>query len=200
MTDGVEHKSANSDTGLIEDMTRDTAGVTRKKNFLVRVITKEVVDPIRHATDHPDRVARGILVGTFVSVTPTFGIQMPIVSIIWLLFKPFKKLNFNLPLGLAMTWLTNYVTFLPYYFLIYMLGSLFLDIFMNVKTPMDYQQFSALWQPLLSAGFWDSFVNLMNILAMVGVRMLLGAIPFFITLPPLLYFLTLRYQKKLKNR
>lgn len=61
-------------------------------------------------------LARGLALGIFVAFTPTIGIQMIIVCALVLFFPG------NLPIALAVTWITNVATAAPIYFAEYKLG------------------------------------------------------------------------------
>ncbi len=67
-------------------------------------------------------VARGTALGLFVAFTPTIGIQMAL-SCVAVLFYPG-----NLPIALAICWLTNPVTAAPIYYAEYLFGAWLLGL------------------------------------------------------------------------
>lgn len=89
---------------------------------LGELLRTRVVDPIRNAQGSPEAIARGGALGMWVALTPTVGIQMPIVLV---LSVPFRA---NVPVGLAMCWITNPVTLIPFYFAFYWLGAQLLGL------------------------------------------------------------------------
>lgn len=66
-------------------------------------------------------VIRGVTLGIFIAFIP-----MPIQMALVLVFMPFFK--FNVPLGLAMCWLSNPFTMPPMYYMEYLTGSFLLGI------------------------------------------------------------------------
>jgi hypothetical protein len=69
-----------------------------------------------HLDDSAHRIALGVAIGTFVSVTPTWGIQMVlVVALAWLC-------RANKVAGIPMVWVTNPATNVPIYSFSYIVG------------------------------------------------------------------------------
>lgn len=69
-----------------------------------------------HLDDSAHRIALGVAIGTFVAVTPTWGIQMVlVVALAWLC-------RANKVAGLPMVWVTNPATNVPIYSFCYVIG------------------------------------------------------------------------------
>ena len=69
-----------------------------------------------HLDDSPHRIALGVAIGTFVAVTPTWGIQMLlVVGIAWLM-------RANKVAGVPVVWVTNPATTVPIYSFCYLVG------------------------------------------------------------------------------
>ena len=66
-------------------------------------------------------VARGVTLGLFIAFIP-----MPFQMVAVVAFMPFFR--FNVPLGIAMCWLSNPFTMPPMYYIEYLTGSFFLGI------------------------------------------------------------------------
>ncbi len=164
------------------------------------IIDDRFIDLITGTREDPERIIRAVLFGTVVAMTPTFGVQMPIVTVVWLVTRPFSRLRFNLPIGLGMTWLTNYFTFLPYYFLIYLTGATMIDWIWGVATPMSYADFVALWKPITDAGFFETVTGLLVILIKIGGIMLFGSLPYLLVTTLLVYRITVSILKRLPAR
>jgi len=79
-----------------------------------------VIDPIWRAQGSPESVARGGAMGLWVALTPTVGIQTMIVL---LLAVPMRA---NMPIAMAMCWITNPLTLIPFYFAFYWVGAVVL--------------------------------------------------------------------------
>jgi len=81
-----------------------------------RQIRHFVFHSILHADDPPHRLALGIAIGTFVTFTPTVGLQMMIVVFLAWLFRA------NKVVGLPIVWISNPVTIMPIFYTCYRLG------------------------------------------------------------------------------
>jgi hypothetical protein len=66
-------------------------------------------------------ISRGVLIGLFIAFIP-----MPMQMAAVLLFVPFVR--FNVPIGLAMCWLSNPITMPPMYYMEYLTGSYLLGM------------------------------------------------------------------------
>ena len=85
-------------------------------------IFKRRIKPLLLAKDRPDIVASGVGVGMFVALTPTVGVQIAIV----LLLAAIPGIRFNLPVALAMVWISNPFTTIPLYYGMYWIGIMLL--------------------------------------------------------------------------
>ncbi len=96
---------------------------------------------ILHADDPPHRLALGIAVGMFVTMTPLIGIQMGLnVFLAWLL-------RANKLVGLPLVWISNPLTIVPIYYPCYRLGCLLLgEPVVNEK----WSQLGTDWQQLIA--------------------------------------------------
>lgn len=84
---------------------------------LSELLRTRIVEPLTNAQGSPESIARGGALGMWVALTPTVGIQMLVVLS---LSVPFRA---NVAVGLAMCWITNPVTLIPFYFGFYWLGA-----------------------------------------------------------------------------
>jgi len=91
-----------------------------KSEKLKEFISKYKV-PSEYLSTNRKMVARGVTLGIFIAFIP-----MPMQMAAILLFMPFFK--FNVPLGLAMCWLSNPFTMPPMYYMEYITGSFLLGI------------------------------------------------------------------------
>lgn len=87
---------------------------------LGELLRTRLIEPITSAQGTPESIARGGALGMWVALTPTVGIQMPLVLVLSV------PLAANVPVGLAMCWITNPVTLVFFYFAFYWLGALML--------------------------------------------------------------------------
>jgi len=101
-------------------MIRKTLKKTSKHKKLRDFLKKYKIPPEYLSTSRK-MISRGVLIGLFIAFIP-----MPMQMAAVLLFVPFIK--FNVPIALAMCWLSNPVTMPPMYYMEYLTGSFLLGI------------------------------------------------------------------------
>ena len=101
-------------------MVRKTLKKTSKSEKLKAFIKKSKIPPEFLAANRK-MISRGVLLGLLIAFIP-----MPMQMAAVLLFMPFFR--FNVPVALAMCWITNPLTMPPMYYLEYHLGSFLLGI------------------------------------------------------------------------
>ena len=75
--------------------------------YLYNKVYDQVVKPVVISVSPLNEVALGMSIGMFVGMTPTVGIQMWIVFILWLIAKYLFKIRFDLIIGTAIVWVSN---------------------------------------------------------------------------------------------
>lgn len=105
-------------------MMRKTLKKTSKSQKLQEFIKKSKVPPEFLAANRK-MISRGVLLGLLIAFIP-----MPMQMAVVLLFMPFFR--FNVPIALAMCWITNPFTMPPMYFVEYHFGAFLLG--MEVKS------------------------------------------------------------------
>jgi len=91
------------------------------KSEKIKEFIKKYKVPHEYLSTNRKMVIRGVTLGIFIAFIP-----MPMQMAAVLAFMPFFK--FNVPLGLAMCWLSNPFTMPPMYYMEYLTGSFFLGI------------------------------------------------------------------------
>jgi uncharacterized protein (DUF2062 family) len=86
------------------------------------LVRKKLVEPILRAQGSPVSIARGAALGMWFTLTPTVGIQMFLVTVIGL---PWKA---NIPIAIALVWLSNPLTIVPMYYAFYWLGTVLMGL------------------------------------------------------------------------
>ncbi len=118
----------------------------RRRNGLVRFgrwLRYRFVVPLMRSRHPPQYTARGVAVGLFWAMTPTVGIQMMFVLAHWLAVRRFApRWDFNVIHAMAWTWVTNFATVLPSYYMFYVTGQLLLGRWDDLT---GYQGFIQLW-------------------------------------------------------
>ena len=118
----------------------------RRRNGLVRFgrwLRYRFVVPVKRSRHPPQYTARSVAVGLFWAMTPTVGIQMMFVLAHWLAVRRFaRRWDFNVIHAMAWTWVTNFATVLPSYYLFYLTGQVVLGRWDDLT---GYEGFVQLW-------------------------------------------------------
>lgn len=101
-------------------MLRNTLKKTSKHKKLKEFIKKYKIPP-EYLSTNRKMVSRAVLLGIFIAFIP-----MPMQMLAVIAFMPLFK--FNVPIGLAMCWLSNPFTMPPMYYMEYLTGSFFLNM------------------------------------------------------------------------
>lgn len=99
-------------------MIRKTLKKTSKSEKLKSFIKKYKIPP-EYLSTNRKMVSRGVFIGLFIAFIP-----MPMQMLAVVAMMPFFR--FNVPLGIAMCWLSNPITMPPMYYMEYLTGSFFL--------------------------------------------------------------------------
>lgn len=90
------------------------------RQYYQRWVRRNVFRPIKGSQHAPTYFARGSFVGLFIALTPTVGIQIPILVFVWGLTRRFfPRWDFSLVLAGAWTLISNVVT-LPFFYYVYL--------------------------------------------------------------------------------
>lgn len=145
---------------------------------LWRLTYLRMVVPILRARNRPHHTARGVLIGVFVALTSTVGVQIALVSLFWVLFRFFnRRWDFNYLVAVAWTGLTNVVTVAPFYFAFVVTGWLMLGRWDDLES---YEQFTQELTASLEvdATWYESFwVYTINLFDQFGLPLFLGSLP-----------------------
>lgn len=95
--------------------------------------------------DRPHAIALGAALGMWVGMTPTVGIQMPILFVMWLLIR--RVVYFNLTASLLMVLISNPLTTPPIYWGSYQLGLMILGggQELNFAEILSFESFAGWW-------------------------------------------------------
>jgi len=100
-------------------MVRKNLKKISKSEKLKEFIKKYKIPP-EYLSTNRKMVSKAVLIGLFIAFIP-----MPMQMLLVVAMMPFFK--FNVPIGLAMCWLSNPFTMPPMYYMEYLTGSFFLD-------------------------------------------------------------------------
>jgi len=143
--------------------------------------------------DTPHRVALGFAVGIFIGLTPTVGVQMILVGLIWYLCR--RPVDFNCRAGLVAVYISNPITTIPIYWFNYCVGWAFTGGDLTREEfakAFEYSSFSEWWVTV-----WKLFVEigwpLLIGSAVVGV---IGAVVAY----PAMYYLLIGFRAAARKR
>ncbi len=158
---------------------------------------QRIVAPIFSSEAPAAEVAWAVAIGLFIGLTPTMGIQMYIAGGVWLLCRPFG-FRFNLPVAVAMVWVSNPLTVVPIYYAFLVVGGLVLQISDN----LNYAYFHDTLTRISTEGTaWEAMVNGTRFLLVdLGWPMVIGSLFFALPGAVLGYALTLRALNRRKAR
>ena len=108
------------------------------KKKIAKYIREKFINPVLHSRAPVSEVSLGVAVGIFMGLTPTVGVQMYLVAIVWTIYRYVFGRHFNLPVGVAMVWISNPLTMMPMYYLFLATGYLVFDI----QHGLSYQHFA----------------------------------------------------------
>ncbi len=152
--------------------------VLRRATALIRA---RLIDPLLHTKHTPEYTARGVMFGLMVALTPTVGVQMPIVFLIWLAVRRFRpEWNFNVVVAMAWTWITNVATAPPIYYLYIVTGRTLMGRWDKVR---NYETFaSRLTESLEEDPTWfeSVWVYAVNLVNKFGIPLFVGCVPWVI--------------------
>lgn len=167
---------------------------------LARMLRYRLVIPIARGRHDGVPTARGTAIGLAFGLTPTVGIQMPMIILFWAAMRWLKPAwRFNLIVALAWTWPTNVLTAPLYYYLCLITGRLMT----GHGVALEFDTFRSQMESLLSqdAGWIESFwVYTVGIFDVWGVPLFIGCIPWAILGTWLGYVLTLKFIRKFQLR
>ena len=157
----------------------------------VRLVKFKILVPILRSNQPPSYTARGSLVGLIWAMTPLIGVQMYLVFMTWLIAKKFFKWDFNLPIALAWTWVTNVFTLAPTYYLFFVTGKILMGQFQQI----GYEAFNSFISPFKEdVSIWEAFILFFKLfLKDWGIAMMLGCVPWAIFCGWLGYYSTLKW-------
>ncbi len=164
-------------------------------------LREKFLNPLLHSTDPVSEVSLGVAVGVFLGLTPTVGVQMYLVAMVWTIYRYIFKKHFNLPVGVAMVWISNPITMVPLYYLFLLTGYWLLD----TRNILSYEIFSEnLSKISQSEGTLQMIISGTRFLIIdLGWPMIVGSI--FYAIPGFIisYFLSFRIvtsHRKIKAR
>ena len=162
---------------------------------------RQLVLPIISSVDPVHQVAIGVAIGMFLGLTPTVGVQMYAAAILWAISRYLFRYRFNLPVSMAMVWISNPITFVPMYYVFLATGNALFSWWGIPFTELSFvvfeQRFAEISQ---QEGAWNVFVEGTRFLVIeLGYPMMIGSLLYAIPGSIVSYFLTVRYLTRFRK-
>ena len=143
----------------------------------------------------------GGLFGLLVAMTPTVGVQMAIVFMIWLPIRYARpQWDFNVIIAMGWTWITNVFTLAPIYYVFLITGRIMLG---SAGDLTGYDEFAALFEEILNteAGIVEKlWIYTIELFRIWGFPMFVGSIPWALLSAWLGYRWSLRLVNRFRRR
>ena len=157
-------------------------------------IYQQIIKPFIESVSPINEAALGSAIGMFVGLTPTVGIQMWIVFLIWLTCKQLLGIQFDLIIGTALVWISNPFTIFFFYYGFLATGYGFYSLVGMDHSELSYYIFHQKLSAILNAenaGFWNIMIDGTRFLVYdLGFPMVLGSLFYAVPLAVLSYFFT----------
>jgi uncharacterized protein (DUF2062 family) len=169
---------------------------SRRRGRTYRVLRFRFVIPMLRSRRPPEYVARGTAIGIFLAFTPTIGLHGMLVAAIWGVADRAFKWRFSPVVAFAWTWISNPLTALPIYYLLYATGQMLLG---HGDDLSGYADFIQLWDKLTSGS--GSFLQDLTLAGKLfledwGIAMAVGAVPWAVVMGGVGYWGSLAFIKR----
>lgn len=147
-------------------------------NQFRRILLRRLIAPLMRGRHPPDYTARGTAVGLAIAMTPTVGVQMPAVLLIWLLVRHLRpEQEFNLVVALAWTWVTNVFTMAPFYYVFLVTGRIILGRWEKLRGFEVFREKLAASLAVDAGPLETLWVYMLNLFEQFGLPMWVGCVP-----------------------
>lgn len=179
---------------------------TRKRGPIAQAVYDHLVQPFVISSAPISHISRGAAIGMLVAMTPTMGFQMYIAAVIWIILRALIRFHFNLPIAVAMVWISNPVTVIPIYYVFLVTGDLMLDL--DLSHRMDFEAFRQMFSQAKNDPAMDMGEALLGSIMLLfwrfGWPMVVGslawAVPLALLTYPVTSFAMLRYRTLIARR
>ncbi|MCC5813558.1 MAG: DUF2062 domain-containing protein [Leptospira sp.] len=165
-----------------------------------RNVYYKLIYPFKASNAPIHDVSLGAAIGMFWALSPTFGIQIPLLTLNWIVFR-FFKIHFYMPVAFALLWITNVVTVPFFYYLFYIIGRAVCLQGSCMETAADIQTFQNLIAVPEGAGWLEGIIDVTTKLYVsFGYPLFIGGLVFgsllsIPTYPLVRYFVTIHRKK-----
>lgn len=136
--------------------------------------------PFRRNPGQPHVMARGAALGFAIGLSPTMGLQMAIILVLWWIANRLLEKDFSVAVAMAASFISNPATMVPLYYLYYEIGSMILGT--DVALSRDaFEHLSGQAGVAQSSSWWDASLNVIAFFWYeVGPAMFVGCLPLMI--------------------
>ncbi|MDF1720938.1 MAG: DUF2062 domain-containing protein [Minwuia sp.] len=163
----------------------------------------KLIVPLQRGQAPAEHVARGVAVGLAVAFTPTVGVQLVAVLLIWMLAKAAgPRFRFHAISAFAWVWVTNIFTIGPIYYVFLQTGQLMLGRFDELGG-IGLEQFTDRLTSVVSteAGILEAlWVGTVALFKIWGLPLFIGSVPWAIGFSWLGYFWSKRFIGNFRRR
>jgi uncharacterized protein (DUF2062 family) len=152
--------------------------IISKIKIRLKLLFEQKILPVVFTPSPPGELARGAFVGMFIGLTPTEGIQILLITLLWYMARYVKGIRFSFKAAFAASMISNYATVVPLYFLFYYTGAVAGRALWHWNSPVSYGEFVRLLEPLSTVIFPKSITMLLDISGSLLAPLFLGCIPF----------------------
>ena len=160
------------------------------KKIIEKLITEKLINPVLHSNAPVSEVSLGVAFGVFLGLTPTVGVQMYLVALVWSIYRYIFGRHFSLPVGVAMVWISNPLTMVPLYYLFLVTGYRLLE----TQNGISYELFTEYLGHISSTeGTWEMIIAGASFLLVdLGWPMIIGSLVYAVPGFIISYFMTER--------
>jgi uncharacterized protein (DUF2062 family) len=143
-----------------------------------RLLLRRLVAPLLRGRHPPEYTARGTAVGLVVALTPTVGVQMPVVFLLWILARYLRPVwEFNLVVAIAWTWVTNVLTMAPVYYIFLVTGRILLGRWEKLRGFDVFQEKLSASLATDAGPVQTLWIYMANLFEQFGLPMWVGSVP-----------------------
>lgn len=152
-----------------------------QRGRFLQLVHDKLIAPLHRSKHSPEYTARGVFFGLIVALTPTVGVQMPIVFGIWLLVRRIRpSADFSLVVALAWTWITNVATAPPLYYLYIVSGRILLGHWQDMQGYGVFTERLAQTMPTDAGWLETAWLYVVNLFEFFGVPLFVGCLPWMV--------------------
>jgi uncharacterized protein (DUF2062 family) len=166
-----------------------------------RLLLRRLIAPLMRGHYAPEYTARGTAVGLLVAFTPTVGIQLPMVFLLWVLIRFLRPAwEFNMVVALAWTWVTNVFTMAPVYYVFLVTGRIMLGRWDKLRGFEVFQQKLQASLVVNADPLQTLWIYMVKLVEQFGLPLWLGSIPWSLLFAWIGYRWSLRLVISIRSR